>query len=293
MTTVYYTCSFVPLELITACGCVPQRLLPALGDSNTSQAEGMCAFTEAWLEILLNKAKQNEDFIAVFSTSCDQMRRAFDLYRQHSKQPSFLLNVPSTATEHSLNYYRQELERLKMFLCSVSGQSFDQRLFSKNTPQAEQIHSSKKKYRLRIAVVGGPTPASARNALNELIEASNAGILLDATEDRLIDHFKISNQAKTQQDTLTALAETYFQLPAIWKRPNDPFYHRLAEKVRENDIDGILLLRHVFCDFWHSAAYELKKRLSLPVLEIDLDGKAALSTSAVSRIQAFVETLAI
>ena len=293
MMTVYYTCSFVPLELIAACGCMPQRLTPAFESSRLSQTEGMCSFTQSWLEVLLNKAGK-ENFAAVFCTSCDQMRRAYDLYGQHSNQHAFLLNVPSTNTQHSLDYYRQELERLQQFLCSFSGKPFDKsQLKTMMSESGEKKLSSNNKRPLKIAITGKAAPASIQNALNEILDASNAGILLDVNNDKLAHHFLEFSRIPMQKDPLTELANSYFRLPAIWKRPNDIFYQRLTDEIRKNDIDGIILLRYIFCDLWHSTGYELKKRLAIPILEIDLDGNAELSASAVSRVQAFSEMLAL
>ena len=286
--TVYYTCSFVPPELIAACGGIPQRLVPALQDGNTAHTEGMCAFTEAWLETLLGNVKRNEDFVAVFTTSCDQMRRAFDLYCHRSGRDAFLLNVPSTTTVNSLNYYQQELERLQTFLCTVYGERFDESRLEKLMLSSDlNNREPKSNGSPKIALVGGPVPASTRNILNTILKTSNSGIFFDAAEDTLIHQFQ---EIKTT--SLKELAAHYFQLPAIWKRPNDLFYDWFTQKIREKEIDGILLAQPVFCDLWHSQFYEFKNRFDIPALDIELDGRDSLPAAVVSRIQAFSETLA-
>jgi benzoyl-CoA reductase/2-hydroxyglutaryl-CoA dehydratase subunit BcrC/BadD/HgdB len=66
----------------------------------------------------------------------------------------------------------------------------------------------------------------------------------------------------------------------------------MTQRLGRDDIRGLIVLRYVFCDHWHSAVYELKKRLAIPVLPIDLDGSDALPASVVSRVQAFTEMLA-
>ncbi|MCF7708751.1 MAG: 2-hydroxyacyl-CoA dehydratase family protein [Verrucomicrobia bacterium] len=76
MTTVYYASSFVPRELIAACGCEPQRLVPVSRGARLRCVEGRCPYTQAWLETMILKAERGEDCIPVFTTTCDQMRRA-------------------------------------------------------------------------------------------------------------------------------------------------------------------------------------------------------------------------
>lgn len=287
MTTVYYTCSFVPPELITACGCKPVRSIPALQNERGSLHEGICPFSQAWLESLSGVSEQ-KDAIAVFSTACDQMRRAYDGFCSRSQSPAFLLNVPSTDTQNAFNYYEQELIRLKKFLCTLSGKAFAMsQLYypgNQNTPAASGKHT-------KIALVGGPVPNSIREQVTILLEAYDSKVTLHATEDRFASVF--TPHQTRRQTSLRELARHYFQLPAIWKRPNDRLYTWITEQVQEKHIDGVLLLRYVFCDLWHSSAYEFKRRLRVPLLEIDMDGGAELSASAVSRIQAFMETVAL
>lgn len=291
MTTVYYTTSFVPPELITACGCRPQRLTGTFQNNRFFRMEGMCAFTQAWLQTLLNKAK-NETFITVFATSCDQMRRACDLYAHHCSLPVFLLNVPSTDTPNALAYYRRQLQRLQQFLCSQSGKPFNRGRLQRETSASGSRTLLKSDKPCKIALIGEAVPACIQMTLTEVLKTSNAGIAVDATGNKFMNHFSGFRSATVPNEPLAALAEDYFQLPAVWKRPNERYCRWLMDTVHTNAINGVILFRYVFCDLWHSAACELKKRLPVPLLEIDLDGSAELSVSAVSRIQAFTEMLA-
>lgn len=290
MKSVYYNCPFVPEELIAACGCRPRRLVPASENGVLSQTEGMCTFTEAWLESLLNKDANGEIFAAVFATSCDQMRRAYDIFLSQANQPAFLLNVPSMETLACLEYYQQELMRLHDFLCVFSGIPFDPTLL-------KQFRSTTMSYcqtdhRIKIAIAGGPVSEPIRNELRNILSESEAAIALDTCEDTQTANWQANMKNPSSRNAVTNIAKAYFKLPAIWKRPNHAFHRDLSATLSECNIDGIILFRHIFCDLWHSAAYELKACQPKPVLEVDLDGKSALSESAVSRIQAFLEMLA-
>lgn len=279
------------MELIAACGCVPRRLTGAVEVRRLSQTEGMCPFTEAWLGGLLEKAR-TEHFAAVFATSCDQMRRAFDLYCYHSAQPAFLLNVPATTTQHGLDYYRQELERLLRFLCDFGGMPFDKDRL-KTLMTAPLPDRSPANYALDIAIAGESVSVAIHEELNTILNSVNAGIALDVTEEKLVDVFLKRNHTPMQRDPLAELASRIFQLPAVWRRPNHTFYQALTEKVEQQPVDGLIVFRYVFCDLWHSAIFELKKRLPIPILQLDLDDTNVLSASAISRVQAFAEMLAV
>ncbi len=290
MKTVYYTSSFVPEELIAACGCRPLRLDSAAQNALLSQTEGMCPFVEAWLAMLLGSDK-TEPFAAIFVTTCDQMRRAFDLYCHRSSFPAFLLNVPAVRSPQGLDYFRQELERLRGFLCGFSGTVFDESLLkTRISVSMPQTASSGQQVR-HIAIIGESVPESVHKSLNAAADSSNTGIILDITDKNQTARF-CQPPHTPGQDPLDELANHIFYLPAVWRRPNEAFYHHLAETIEKHPVNGLIVLHYVCCDHWHSAVYELRKRLAIPVLQIDLDGSDALSASAASRVQAFTEMLA-
>jgi benzoyl-CoA reductase/2-hydroxyglutaryl-CoA dehydratase subunit BcrC/BadD/HgdB len=220
------------------------------------------------------------------------MRRAFDVYQRQSGNHAFLLNVPSTSTPETLDYYRQELKRLQAFLCTVSGNTCDEsrlkHLMLSFVPGNEKPTGTNGP---KIAFTGGPVPASIHTAVIDLLRASNGNVHLDAAEDTLIYRYLKFRPDQIHQDPFSELATAYFQLPAIWKRPNDLFYDWFSQETHKRNIEGIIVFRHLFCDMWHSQVFELKHRFEIPILDINLDGTPCLSAWAVSRIQSFMEML--
>lgn len=287
MMNVYYTCPFVPRELIAACGLSPCRVIPA--SQTGCRIEGMCSFTAAWLEFLEQKTGSGESFISIFTSACDQMRRAYDLFSMRCPQNTFLLNVPATTTEHALAYYRQELVRLQDYLCACSGNRPDwhgvRPGLQNQTPSELPC-----KTRIKIAITGGPVAQPILESVCAMLDACNARIVLNATENTLSPHS--FHTASEDADPLATLARAYFDVPAIWRRPNTAFYEWFAPLARKHEIDGVILFRHNCCDLWHSQTQQLHQHASLPVLELDLDGKAAMPQSAFSRLEAFIEALA-
>jgi benzoyl-CoA reductase/2-hydroxyglutaryl-CoA dehydratase subunit BcrC/BadD/HgdB len=287
MMNVYYTCPFVPRELIAACGLSPCRQAPAL--DTDARPEGMCSFTSAWIESLQRNIALGERFAAVFSSSCDQMRRAFDVYSQSTGKNCFLLNVPSTNTERAFGFYLNELRRLQGYLCKLSGQPIDWNRVGQS-PSNEPESAEPDGAMIKIAITGGPIAASLLEHVTLLICDGGGQIVLNTTESKLKP--VLSATLQDGRNPLETLARAYFNIPAIWKRPNTAYFQWLGQRVQEHRADGVILLRQSFCDVWHSQGQEITKQMTQPVLKVDLDGKGTLSAGAVSRIEAFLEALA-
>jgi benzoyl-CoA reductase/2-hydroxyglutaryl-CoA dehydratase subunit BcrC/BadD/HgdB len=286
MMNVYYTCPFMPRELITACGLSPCRQTLVL--DTESRPEGMCSFTSAWLDGLQRKTAESERFAAVFSSSCDQMRRAFDVFVMTPEQHGFLLNVPSTNSERAFDLYLNELRRLQGYLCKLSGQAMDWKRVNERPfqePQAAESNGAT----IKIAVTGGPIAASVMEYVCSLVNDGGGEVVLKAAENDLKPALPMN--LSEEKDPLETLARAYFNIPAIWKRPNTAYFQWLGQRVQEQSAEGIILFRQSFCDVWHSQGQEIAKQTARPVLEIDLDGKGTLSAGAVSRIEAFLEAL--
>jgi hypothetical protein len=81
---------------------------------------GACAYAQAFVE----QARAWDQGPIVFSTVCDQMRRAADQLCLSSDRPVFLLNVPATwQTAAARGLYRAEVERLGAYLVRQGGQA--------------------------------------------------------------------------------------------------------------------------------------------------------------------------
>jgi len=122
MTTVAYTCPFVPAEWIKAHGLGASRIVPArLGHGGMMEAtEGLCPFARALLNDL---ARRPDSVAAVFTTACDQMRRAAEVFAARCpNRPCFVMNVPATwQTPAAMAMYVDELRRLGGFLVGLGG----------------------------------------------------------------------------------------------------------------------------------------------------------------------------
>jgi benzoyl-CoA reductase/2-hydroxyglutaryl-CoA dehydratase subunit BcrC/BadD/HgdB len=83
--------------------------------------EGLCPFARAFLNDL---ARRPDGIAAVFTTACDQMRRAAEVFAARCpNRPCFVMNVPATwQTPAAMAMYVDELRRLGGFLVGLGGQ---------------------------------------------------------------------------------------------------------------------------------------------------------------------------
>jgi benzoyl-CoA reductase/2-hydroxyglutaryl-CoA dehydratase subunit BcrC/BadD/HgdB len=89
---------------------------------------------------------------------------------------------------------------------------------------------------------------------------------------------------------IAQLAETYFaSIRDIFRRPNNAFYRWLSTELKRQDPKGVLVVKNSWCDQWTVETVRLREWCKLPVLELEFTS-STLSLSALSRIEAFIET---
>ncbi|MCK5558266.1 MAG: 2-hydroxyacyl-CoA dehydratase, partial [Candidatus Hydrogenedentes bacterium] len=305
-------------------GMRPSRILPrASGEmSLLSATAGVCPYAAAFVDAV--RPERGADAV-VFTTACDQMRRASELADRVQHGRVFLMNVPSTwQTVAAQELYMSELQRLGRFLVQLGG----------SVPSAEKLSEVMRKY--------GATRSSLRSARGRLSPRQYAEAIADfhregAFENRasesaptirgvpvalvggplLLDHLDIFdviereggyvalNATGSRERTLPApfdrralrdtpflaLADAYFgTIPDAFRRPNDELYRWLKREIAETGARGIIFWRYLWCDIWHAEAQRMKEGTDLPLLIIDTDGKS-INGRTVSRIQSFFEVV--
>ena len=142
-----------------------------------------------------------------------------------------------------------------------------------------------------LAIIGGPLLKENFSLFDE-VENYGGRIVLDATETGergICGHFDMD---KHQDEPLMELANTYFSIPDVSRRPNNRLYNWLKNQLADRAVHGIIFWRYIWCDMWHAELYQLKKWTELPVLDIDVNGnEKGLSVRTTQRIQAFLEML--
>jgi benzoyl-CoA reductase/2-hydroxyglutaryl-CoA dehydratase subunit BcrC/BadD/HgdB len=98
--------------------------------------------------------------------------------------------------------------------------------------------------------------------------------------------------ARMVADPLEELADAYFDIPDVFRRPNHALYDWLGRELAARQVRGIIFRRYLWCDLWHAELQRLREWTALPVLEIDVaPDDLGASNRVQGRIEAFLEML--
>ena len=294
MTTIAYTCPFVPPEWIAAHGLGPRRIVPSLGgpDDPVGALPGLCTYARAFVNTALRAPRPDA---VVFTTVCDQMRRALELLAGHAEPTTFLLNVPATWHEAAARLYETELERLGRFLVELGGTAPSPEKLARTMQEFERRRLAERLAvcpagAVPLAIVGGPILAE-HHELRDLVAGFGGHIALDATPGGELTAPAAFDPAAMADDPLRELARAYFgHIPHAMRRPNTGLYEWLSERLSARGVRGVLFYRHLWCDLWHAEFARVRDAFGVPVLEIDVGDDLALARQT-GRIQAFMEAL--
>lgn len=327
MKTVVYSCPFVPAEWIAAHGFRPKRIIPSLSRhaAPSGLTQGLCPYADAFTR----QAIADPGIGAIiFTTVCDQMRRIPETLPSKTTTPLFVLNVPTTwetASVHKL--YRNELERLGRFLCTLGGETpsrdrlsevvldYDRkrvdlrslrdcltaRRFSESVARFHrgeplEVDLAPQETRagtggIRIALVGGPL-LQHHFELFDIIDEAGGVIVLDATGTGERTLPPPIDRRLARVDPLSALADAYFgRIPDAFRRPNSELYVWLKREFALRGVQAVLYVRHTWCDTWQAEAQRMKEWCGLPFLGIESGGDSHVDGRTLSRIQSFMEVV--
>jgi len=292
MKKVVYNCPYVPSEWIAAHGLKPMRLVPraAQGGDVITLAEGICPYAAAFA----NEAAAI-DAPVVFTTRCDQMRRAYELFAMRTAKDAFLLNVPHTWQDPVVQrFYIQELSRLGRFLVDAGGKAPDRQrlldaMFDDTTERADHpVYTVKG---VPVAVVGGPLMQQ-DEVLFDIVADHRGQVVLDATETGRRCRHRPFDRRAASADPLMELAFAYLDIPDVFLRPNSGLYVWLKGQLDLNRPKGVIFHHYTWCDRWRAEYHRFKEWVGLPVLLLDNDGRSGLgSARAVHRIASFMENI--
>ncbi len=330
MTTVAYTCPFVPAEWITAHELKASRIVPPRWRHGElmEATEGLCPFARAFLNDLARRPAESP---VVFTTVCDQMRRAAEVFAARCPdRPCFVMNVPTTwQTPAAMGLYIDELRRLGEFLVHLGGQTPTNEKLTEvmlaYDDARQQIRAARESLTARqyaelltdfgrcgldalpaqsrapqadhksdavpLAIVGGPLTGGHFEIL-DVIERFGGRVVLDATTGGELTIPPPLDRQRAGKNPLAALAEAYFgAIPHAMRRPDSMLHEYIARELAARSVKGILLHRQLWCDLWHGQLPRIKQQTALPVLDIDVADEDADFGRQAGKIQAFMEML--
>jgi hypothetical protein len=276
MQTVLIHTPFAPPEWILAHGFDPLRAKAPIA-MNCSCQEGLCSVAARAME---------HRGLAIFATTCDQLRRAHDEVEQ-----GFLLDVPAAwQSVVAQKLWREELRRLGRWLIRHGGHE-PENLLTLALEQDRKRAAFREKSRVqlgdprevRLAVLGGPLPEN----IPDLIVQAGGLLALDASETGERGLAPPLDLRLLQEDPFEAVAAAHLAIPDPSRRPDTTLHQWLATEISERSIQGLVLCADPWCDQWQ--LQEQRLRHHAPVLTIDTgDNPARILT----RLQAFCEMLA-
>ena len=122
-----YICSFVPLEIITASGCIPFRVRGNVHEpitkGDTLLETIVCPYYRSCFDL---SAKQKYDFLTglVIPHGCDSMVRSYSAWSYSLPFSYFhFVNIPSVCDESSFEFFNAELGTFRKSLEKVTGRT--------------------------------------------------------------------------------------------------------------------------------------------------------------------------
>jgi benzoyl-CoA reductase/2-hydroxyglutaryl-CoA dehydratase subunit BcrC/BadD/HgdB len=126
-TIIGYVCSFVPLEFITAAGCIPFRIR---GDVHEPITKGdtlletiVCPYYRSCFDLGL-KGKYSFLSGTVVPHGCDSMVRSYSAWSYSLNMPyAHFVNIPSVVEASSFEFFNEELKTFKKSLEDFTGKT--------------------------------------------------------------------------------------------------------------------------------------------------------------------------
>jgi len=320
---VFLTSPWLPVEWIKAHGLEPRGAWCGIRNEAVAVPEGVCAFAQAMSKL----TSDHPQAAVIFTTVCDQLRRAADAAAMTHGSRCFLFNLPATwQSSAARRLYHAELERLGKFLETHGGRAptkaqltnvileyetrraalrefLAQSSASRGVEALAAFHGDgspplsrsapieRTAVSVALALLGGPLLPS-QWPLLDAIEYAGGRVALNATEpgERTLLP-PISNSAPGQNPRLT-LADHYFDhVVDVFQRPNSRLYQWLAARLAQTPVRGIVLWVHVGCDLWRAEAASLREAFGLPLLVLESHEVHAGGLRDCNRLAAFIESL--
>lgn|GEM_PF-2011141 len=309
--------AFVPPEFVEAHGLNRIWVLPEICQAEKSIAMGRCPVAVAVA------GSTNVQYPLIQAVICDQVRRAMT-YRTESSAESFTLYVPSTRTAAALQWYAAELERLSKWLVRIGGCKLQPWAFAQLTQGFNQLRQ--KLDHMRIALPASlflslqppvnnkqphpslrPQPAQGFKtnpkigilmghltnlhlALLQEIESFGVHTVFLCGEPIPPTHATIEVGPDVDKSIFELIADQWLpQVPYLGARPNTNFYTFLTNEIRKSQLDGLLVIRPVWCDHWDLELPIIKQRAGIPVSQVVLGCEPDPTSHALNRVSALIE----
>lgn len=185
-----YVCSFAPLEMLTAAGCIPFRMR---GDIHEPITKGdtlletiVCPFIRSCFDL---SVKDTYNYLSgmVIPHGCDSMVRSYSVWEYSLELPYFhFVNIPTVCGPSSFEFFNAELREFKRSLEEFIGKEITDddlaeaiRLHNENREKARALYEFRKaepplisgQEATMVLTVGTSLPITESNALFDQVLA--------------------------------------------------------------------------------------------------------------------------
>jgi benzoyl-CoA reductase subunit C len=258
-----YVCSFVPLEIITAAGCIPFRVR---GDIHEPITTGdtlletiVCPYYRSCFDL---SVKQKYDFLSgmVIPHGCDSMVRSYSAWSYSLPYPYFhFVNIPTVCDESSFEFFNEELNTFRKSLGKFTGKAITDenlaqaiRIYNENRDKVRALYEFRKadpplisgKELTMVLTVGSSLPIGESNTLLDQVLADikrreksplkkGPRILIDGACLDNIELIKLVEElgGNVVADTICNGARDYFPRTDAGGDPIDALARRYLDKV--------------------------------------------------------------
>jgi len=258
-----YVCSFVPLEIISASGCIPFRIRGSvyepISKGDTLLETIVCPYYRSIFDL---SVKGKYDFLSglVIPHGCDSMVRSYSAWSYALPYSFFhFVNTPTVCVESSFEFFNAELNTFRKSLGKFAGRTITDddlaqtiRIYNENRDKVRALYEFRKADPPLISgteltmtlTVGSSLPIGEANTLFDriLAEIGKRGksplkkgprIFIDGACLDNIELIKLVEEigGNVVADTICNGARDYFPQTDVGGDPIDALAHRYLEKI--------------------------------------------------------------
>jgi len=258
-----YICSFVPLEIITASGCIPFRVRGNIHEpitkGDTLLETIVCPYYRSCFDL---SVKQKYDFLSgmVIPHGCDSMVRSYSAWSYSLPYSYFhFINIPTVCVESSFEFFNAELNTFMKSLEKFTGKAITDddlaktiRIYNENRDKVRALYEFRKAdpplisgtELTMVLTVGSSLPIGEFNTLLDQVLAEigireksplkkSPRIFIDGACLDNIELIKLVEElgGNVVADTICNGARDYFPKTDVGKDPIDALSHRYLEKI--------------------------------------------------------------
>ena len=258
-----YVCSFVPLEIITAAGCIPFRVRGNIHEpittGDTLLETIVCPYYRSCFDL---SVKEKYAFLSgmIIPHGCDSMVRSYSAWSYSLPYSYFhFVNIPNVCDESSFEFFNAELNTFRKSLEKFTGKAITDedlaqaiRIYNENRDKVKALYEFRKAdpplisgtELIMVLTVGSSLPIAEANTLFNKVLADIKGreksptnkgprIFIDGACLDNIELIKLVEElgGSVVADTICNGARDYFPRTDVGRDPIDALAHRYLDKI--------------------------------------------------------------